>query len=431
VENGSLLPWLTGTAFIHCLMAWRSRNCLKKMAVSLAFVTFGLCQFATFLTRSGIFSSVHAFSESPIGWLFLGLLAVLLVLGCTLVVFRRADLRPQRAAWSLLARESLILASAILLLLLALVVLGGTLVGPVSQILLGRTVVLESAFYNQILIPVGLLLLATTAAVPLLRWGEAPGSAQRRVLSVSLLVGVVVAGVAYAGGGRHPVSLIVAGLFALTLSSLLGSLFLDAWRREPGRPWLGLLRSVQSRGRQYAAYTVHLGFVILAVGITGSALGTRRQEAVLNEGEVLRWADRDIRYTRLEQREYPDKLIAEAVLEVSRPGTAPVTLRPARHLHLLQNEWTTEVDIHSTWSGDFYTILNAGLGDGKVALTFVENPMINWIWFGGFVAGLGALAAIWPWGTRAAHCAGSLTGERRLVPGEFRQVTEDGRRMAA
>jgi cytochrome c biogenesis factor len=217
---------------------------------------------------------------------------------------------------------------------------------------------------------------------------------------------------------------VVGGLFALTLSSLLGSWWLDAGQREPGRPWLGLLRSVLARRRQYAGYTVHLGFVILAVGITGSALGTRRQEAVLNEGEVLRWADRDIRYSRLEQREYPDKLIAEAVLEVSRAGTAPVTLRPARHLHLLQNEWTTEVDIHSTWSGDFYTILNAGLGDGKVALTFVENPMINWIWFGGFVAGFGVLAALWPGGNRAAHRAGSHTGESR-------QLTADDRRMAA
>jgi cytochrome c-type biogenesis protein CcmF len=422
VENGSLLPWLTGTAFIHCLMAWRSRQCLKKMAVSLAFVTFGLCQFATFLTRSGIFSSVHAFSESPIGWLFLGLMVVLLILGCTLVVLRRADLAPQRAARSLLARETLILVSAILLLLLALVVMGGTLVGPISQLLVGRIVMLEPAFYNQILIPVGLLLLATTATVPLLRWGKGPGHSQRRVLAGSLLVAFVAVGIAYSGGGRHPVSLVVAGLFALTLSSLLGSWWLDAWRREPGRPWLGLLRSVQARGRQYAGYSVHLGFVILAVGITGSALGTQRQEMVLSEGEVIRWADRDIRYTRLEQREQPDKLIAEAVLEVSRAGSAPVTLRPARHLHLLQNEWTTEVDIHSTWTGDFYTILNAGLGDGKVALTLVENPMINWIWFGGFVAGLGALAASLPWGRRSANRAEVLDSGRQLVPVVDRQA---------
>ncbi len=107
VENGSLLPWLAGTAFIHCLMAWRYRNVHKKTAIALAIVTFGLCNFATFLTRSGIFSSVHAFSESPIGWNFLALMAVLLAGGSTLVVVRRQSLAPERRAGSLLARESL------------------------------------------------------------------------------------------------------------------------------------------------------------------------------------------------------------------------------------------------------------------------------------------------------------------------------------
>ena len=150
-------------------------------------------------------------------------------------------------------------------------------------------------------------------------------------------------------------------------------------------------------GRQtYAGYVVHLGFIALAVGITGSSLGNRRFEADMNEGEVLDWADRRIRYVKLEKRELPDKLVAEAVLEMVRGGQEPVTLRPARHLHLLQNEWTTEVAIHSTWGGDFYTILNAGLGEGKVALTFVENPMMRWIWCGGIVAALGALVAMWP-----------------------------------
>jgi cytochrome c-type biogenesis protein CcmF len=402
VENGSLLPWLTGTALIHCLMAWRHRDCLKKTAVALAILTFGLCNFATFLTRSGIFSSVHAFSESPIGWLFLGLMAVLLAGGVTLVILRRVSLAPRRVPTSLLARESLVVAATFLLLALTLAVMGGTLVAPVSMGLLGRTIVVGQPFYNNVLTPVGLVLLATTAAVPLLRWGEGPGAVQRRALGLCLAVSGMATVAGFCLGMRHFISLTVTGLAALSGSSFLGAVFLEAQRRAPRQPWQGVVRTLRGGRRQYAGYAIHLSFIAVAIGITGSSLGTRRHEADMSEGDVVRWADREIRYRGLEPRELPDRLALEAVLEVSRDGEPPVTLRPARHLHLLQQEWTTEVAIHSSWGGDFYTVLDAGLGDGRVVLTFVENPLIRWIWFGGIAAALCALVALWPSGRRLA-----------------------------
>jgi cytochrome c-type biogenesis protein CcmF len=134
----------------------------------------------------------------------------------------------------------------------------------------------------------------------------------------------------------------------------------------------------------------------LAVGVSGSSLGAARREVTLHEGDVINWQDRRVRYARLEQRQLPDKLVAEAVLEIDYDQTTSVELRPARHLHLLQNQWTTEVAIHSTWGGDFYTILDAGLGDGQVALTLVHNPLMRWIWLGGALMTLSALLAAWP-----------------------------------
>jgi cytochrome c-type biogenesis protein CcmF len=134
----------------------------------------------------------------------------------------------------------------------------------------------------------------------------------------------------------------------------------------------------------------------VAIGVAGSSLGTRRLEITPAEGDEIEWEGRKIRYVRLEQHELADKLVAEAVLEISRGDSTPVELRPARHLYLLQNEWTTEVAIHSTWRGDFYTVLHAGLGDGRVALTLVNNPMMRWIWMGGLVTTLSAVVAIWP-----------------------------------
>ena len=144
--------------------------------------------------------------------------------------------------------------------------------------------------------------------------------------------------------------------------------------------------------------------------MTGSSLGTQRKEVTLDEGDTLHWADREIHFVRLEQRELPDKLVAEAVLLIGRAGSVPVELRPARHLHLLQNDWTTEVAIESTWSGDFYTILHAGLGDGRVLLTLVDNPMIAWIWGGGVVVTAAAMVSLWPVSRRRIELA-DTTGD--------------------
>ncbi len=396
VENGSLLPWLTGTAFLHCLMAWRYRNCLKKTALGLAILTFGLCNFATFLTRSGIFSSVHAFSESPIGWMFLGLMVVLLLGGTTLLFRHRLALQPEKATTTLWARETMVLGATLLLLVLTLIVLIGTLVGPVSNWLTGHTVLIAAPFYNNVLIPTGLLLLGSTALVPLLRWGQPPTSVQRRCLWGSAGVGVMGVLGAWLLGAQHWISLLVAGCAGVATATLLASLVLDGRRQHPDRLWQGMISALRTGRRHYAGYLAHMGFVALVIGITGSALGTRRQEVTMKEGESLSWAGRVIHYVHLDQFEQPDKLVVEAVLEISHPGQTSAVLRPGRHFHLLQNEWTTEVDTHSTWLGDFYTVLNAGLGNGEIALTLVDNPLMRWIWFGGFLMGLGALLALWP-----------------------------------
>ena len=224
VENGSLLPWLTGTAFIHSIMAWRYRERLKKTAFALAIGTFGLCNFATFLTRSGIFSSVHAFSESPIGWMFLALMSVLAVGGVALLIRSRAALRCETSRrLALLARESLVFVSIFLLLLLTVVVLVGTLVAPVSKMLTGRMIQVGPAFYNNVLPPIGLSLLAMTAAVPLLKWGAPPTARGRRLLAICLLISLVVTALSFILGVRHPLVLLVVGLAALAPFTLLAA----------------------------------------------------------------------------------------------------------------------------------------------------------------------------------------------------------------
>jgi cytochrome c-type biogenesis protein CcmF len=396
VENGSLLPWLTGTAFIHSMLAWRYGETLKKTAVSLGIVTLALCNFATFLTRSGIFSSVHAFSESPIGWMFLALMGGLLTGGAVMLMRRRDQLAGSRKISSMFARETLILVSTFLLVLLAIVVMIGTLVAPITKMFLGRMIQVGPAFYNNVLPPIGLGLLATTTTVPLLQWGAPPTPARRRLLVCCLVASLAVVALSYATGTRQLLMLAVVGMATMTVTTLLAAWLHEAWQRQSHPRWHGLVDALGSGRRKYAAYCIHLGFVCVAVGVTGSSLGSNRMDVVLNEGDALHWADRQIQFIRLEQHQLPDKLVAEAVLHVTRDGGATVELRPARHLHLLQNDWSTEVAIESTWRGDFYTVLHAGLGEGRVEVTLVDNPLIAWIWGGGTVTTFAAIVALWP-----------------------------------
>jgi len=132
------------------------------------------------------------------------------------------------------------------------------------------------------------------------------------------------------------------------------------------------------------------------LGVTGSSLGSRRQEIVIKPGDTIEWAGRSVHFVGLQQSEQPDKFVAQAVLAVSTKGSAPVSLRPAQHLHKLQNQWITEVAIDSAWLGDFYAILHNGEPGDAVRLTLVENPLMRCIWLGGIVMALGALAALWP-----------------------------------
>jgi len=246
------------------------------------------------------------------------------------------------------------------------------------------------------------LLLATMALAPVLQWGRTPSPAQKVVLGFAAALGLVAATVGLACGLRSPIALTVTATASLAVAALVGSLVVDARRKAESDPERRVIRAIQGNRRQYSGFLIHIGFVCLAIGVTGSSLGASRIEVILSEGETIDWAGRTVNYESLVQRELPDRLVAEAVLRVSPPSGPSYTLRPARHLHVLQNEWTSEVAIHSTWSGDFYTILNSGEGEGRVSLTLVSNPLMRFLWFGAGVMVIGVIASLWPARKRTA-----------------------------
>ncbi len=426
VENGSLLPWLTGTALIHCLMAWQHRGMLKRSAAILALVTFGLSNFATFLTRSGLFSSLHAFSQSPIGWLFLGLMGLVCVGGSILLVLRWKSLAATRSIVSVMSRESGVVVGLLALLLLSAVVLAGTISSGLSALITGETVLVGPAFYNSVMIPTGLVLLLVTAAAPLLRWGGAPTPRQVRALFASGLVGLVGSVAAWSMGVSHLIALAVAGLATFAVAALGSSLVVEL-RGWPGRRLIPTIAvTLRRQRRQYAGFVIHLGFVCLAIGIAGSSLGKREQRFVMQQGETVQWADRQIRLVRFWQRQLPHVMIGEAELEITDRGGKTVTLRPAQHFHRLAESYTTEVAIASSWRGDFYTILHSGGSSGELYLTFVENPLMRCLWLGGWITVGGVGLRLWPVPRRRSkrrttrHCGRSTADS--FGPGRTRRA---------
>lgn len=431
VENGSLLPWLTGTALIHGLMAWQYRQILKKTSIALAFVTFGLCNFATFLTRSGVFSSLHAFSQSPIGWLFLAMMFALGIVAIVLLARRWPALKLERSIPSLLSREACLVAGSLALLLLTAVVLGGTLSSALSSLATGKTILVGPAFYNNVLIPIGLLLLSTMSVAPLLSWGAAPNNRQIRWLVVSGCIGLVTVAIAAAAGVRHPILLAVIGLAAISIAALAGGLVLDSRTQDLRRLPFAMLMALRVQRRQYASFLIHLGFAALALGVTASSVGKHEQNFKMVAGETVRWGARQIRLVEARQRDLPDKLIAEAELEIHHADQAPVKLLPAQHYHRLQQQWTTEVAIHSTWAGDVYAILHSGNLEGQLYLTLIENPLMRWIWAGGAIMALGTAVRLWPVRRRRRKRAGALPAVADISPAQHNVPPQARSRKAA
>ena len=302
-----------------------------------------------------------------------------------------------------MAKEGVATASVFALILLAAAVFLGTVSLPVSQVFFPHKVLVGAGFYNGVLIPTGLLLLAAMAAAPLLRWGAPPETKQVKALLLAAGAGVMAAGLAWLGGLRHPLAMAVVGLAVMTAIALAASWVLDARRRiarRTSRCEILLLSAPQP-----AANLRRLRDA-LGAGLLGRRRGRVFAGHATARGNALPRASpsagpgANIRFVGVLQHRLPEKLVVQAELEVTADGAAPYTLRPAQEYYFLQNEWSTEVAIHSTWSGDFYTILHSGEGQDRIRLTLVENPMMRWMWLAGWIMVAGAVPWFWPSGKR-------------------------------
>jgi cytochrome c-type biogenesis protein CcmF len=409
VENVSLLPWLTATAYLHSVVLQERRGTLRVWNLALAVATFVLTLFGTFLVRSGVASSVHAFAESSAGTYLLGAIVVTIIASTLLITWRLPLLRSPRARSGALSRERLVVLTNALLLAYTLAILWGTLFPVVASTLQGREVSVGTRFFDAMTLPFVVVLLVLTGLCPVVAWRRASARGLQRELLVPLAVGLGVgATAAVLDGGRHPATIAVLSLSALAATTLLLVLH-RAVRAHGHRRVRDRLRAfgqlfVRSP-RRYGGVVVHLGVVLLIVGIALDVTYRSDERHTLTVGEQATVGNYLLTLDGIDTEVSASRVSLTATLDVARTsGGSLGSVTTERYLTANQEQPRTHVGVRSLLREDVYVVLEDVDVDSQTAGFHVYlHPGVLWIWVGGGVVLLGGLLAIWPYRGRQAE----------------------------
>jgi len=405
VENASFMPWLAGTALLHSIMIQEKKDMLKVWNMILIIITFTLCIFGTFLTRSGVMSSVHSFTASSLGPIFLGFVFFILVVSFGLMSRRMQLLRSKKRIESFSSRESGFLFNNVVFIVMCFAVLWGTLFPVISEAVRGTKITVGAPFFNQINIPIGLVLLCLTGIGPLLVWRKTSKQSFIRNFTTPVIVGLVMALVLYITNIRGYVLISFSlSVFVLTTISLEFARGIRSritvHKENPLTAFWRLLRKNRSR---YGGYIVHVGIVFMFIGFTGHAFDSEK-EFGLKKDETNHLSGYTFVLQNIREEERPNHYAWIADLHVSdASGKEIVLLHPEKRIYFHRNpdperrQPHSELDIYSTMKQDIYSIFNSvDLENGVAYLKIMINPLVNWVWFGGFIFVLGTLVALWP-----------------------------------
>ena len=399
VENAALLPWITGTAFLHSVMMQEKRGMMKVWNVWLVFVTFMLCILGTLLTRSGMVSSVHAFAQSSIGNWFVGFLAIVIIV-CTAAYWKNRDyLRSDNQLDSLVSRESSFLFNNLVLLAACFAVLWGTLFPVLSEWVSGSKISVGPPFFNKVNIPIALFLLFLTGVGPLLAWRKTSFDSLKRNFTWPLAGGMVAGIVALLFGFRSVYSLmcLILGVF-VTLT--IASEFYRGARVIAARDNVNLLSAVgeltMRNTRRYGGYIVHFAMVLIFIGIAGSAFDQDVQQE-MNVGETLKIGSYSIQCQNFDVVANSNYRSERAALEVFKGGRSEMMLFPERRFFLASEVTETIVADQSTPLRDLYLVYAGRSPEtNRPVIHAYLKPLVKWIWFGGMVLVLGTGLAMLP-----------------------------------
>jgi cytochrome c-type biogenesis protein CcmF len=411
VENASLLPWLTMTAFLHSVMIQEKRGMLKRWNLGLIVGTFLLSIFGTFITRSGVISSVHSFTQSNVGYFFLGFLVIAGIFGFTLLYTRWPLLEPEAQLDSVVSREGAFLFNNLLFVGIAFSVLWGTLFPILSELVRGHKITVGPPFFNRVNVPLGLLLLGLTGVGPLIAWRKASPENLKRQFLAPVGAGLVTLGILLASGMRD-----LYPLMALALAGFVGGTIVQEFYRgtrarmrmhaEPAP--VAFTRLVGRNRRRYGGYLVHVGMLIYFVAFAGMAF-KREQEATLKPGQSIEMRSpfgHTYRFTHLgvSQFEALNRIVSAATVQVTKDGKPAglITSEKRQHVDSFKRptfEPSTEVGIRSGLQEDVYVVFAGAVnGTEEAVYRFNLNPLVWWVWFGGVVLVFGGLVTMWPGG---------------------------------
>jgi len=397
VENASLMPWLVGTGFLHSVMIEQRRGMLKTWNIALILLTFELSIFGTFLTRSGVLTSVHSFAESSIGSWFLWFILISGTIGTALILYRRALLESEHQLDAMVSREGSFLFNNVLFVALTFATFLGTVFPVVSEAVTGTKISVSAPFFNRVNVPIALVLLLLTGAGPVLSWKRATASVLKRNFMIPGFVGVVGTIASIPFGVRDPYSIVCVFGAAFVASTIVMEFARGIRARgqvEKSPLPIALVNLVQKNRRRYGGYIVHAGVVLLFVGVLGSSVFQKEAHKPLQKGESLEIGDYSLTLREIVTEPQANAMHTAAVLSVAKDGREVGIQKPARAMYMKMQQPMTEVALHVTPAEDLYMIL-AGLNeDGSASIQAYINPLVSLVWAGGVLMLLGSLVSL-------------------------------------
>jgi cytochrome c-type biogenesis protein CcmF len=409
VENASFMPWLTGTAFLHSVMMQERKGMMKSWNVWLIFSTFLLTMLGTLLTRAGLVSSVHAFAQSSIGSWFITFMCIVLAVCIFAYVYQRGHLKTEHHIESLVSRESSFLFNNLVLLTACFVILWGTLFPILSEYVQGSKVTVGAPFYNNVAVPIGLFLLFLTGVGPLLPWRATSLKAIKHnfvlpviALWVTVIVCITVVGWPWKNGSLDTgvfYALVGFGLSAAVFTAIVSEFLRGAAvisRQTHRNIFAALVLLTRRNTRRYGGYLVHIGVVVVVVGLCGSAFN-RNIESELGVHSKINIGPYTLECTGFTQDSNLNYNSEYAVLNVSRGGKSLFTMTPEKRFYLASGQPQTMVAIHSVPSWDLYVVYEGTNPDtGQPIIKAFLNPLVGWIWAGLVVIVIGTFIALVP-----------------------------------
>jgi len=400
VENSSLMPWLVSTAFLHSIIVQERKGMLKVWNIILVVLSYLLSIFSTFLTRSGIISSVHAFADSNLGKFFLIYMIGALFASLYLVIDRRTYLKSERRLDSILSRESAFMFNNLVLVVACFAIFWGTMFPVLSEWVRGTKITVGPPFFNNINIPIGLLLLVLTGVGPLFAWRKTSVKSLRRSIFWPVLISCITCIGLLAGGMRHFYAVACLTLCCFVLVTIIeeflkGSLIRV---RNKGENFLAAVVNLTRKNkRRYGGYIVHFSIVLMFIGFAGNAFN-RETTRQLETGQEFGIGDYSLKMTGYQEGQTPNYEYGKVVLDVFKNGREVRTLMPETRIFKTgSRQTTTTVALYSTPKEDLYVIFAGMSNDGSTfEIKAYVNPLVYWVWVGAAMMVLGTAITLLP-----------------------------------